>query len=282
MNPPIIIMGMHRSGTSLVARLLESLGLFIGAFKDSNHESYFFQTINDWLLRIAGGSWDNPCAFDRLLQNNEAHNIVLNHTGKVLNSFHNIRYAGLKHFRRHGKCDGYDLMWGWKDPRNSITLPIWLKLFPEARVIHVCRHGIDVAHSLHTRQKTWFRRAERPNTFRRIRYLLRPFGGIYLRSVGFQTYEEGIDLWAIYMQRAYDNMALLRNSALDIRYEDLLLEPEKTIRQMAEYCGLKLDAEKFPAMLNSIHPDRAYAYRKECDLTKLAALHSQTLNRFGY
>ena len=25
--------------------------------------------------------------------------------------------------------------WGWKDPRNSITLPLWLRLYPEAKII---------------------------------------------------------------------------------------------------------------------------------------------------
>lgn len=52
MNPPVIIIGMHRSGTSLVARLLDVLGLFLGKYKDENHEARLFISINDWFLRV--------------------------------------------------------------------------------------------------------------------------------------------------------------------------------------------------------------------------------------
>ncbi len=30
--------------------------------------------------------------------------------------------------------------WGWKDPRNTFTLPMWLSIFPKARVLHVLRN----------------------------------------------------------------------------------------------------------------------------------------------
>ena len=41
-RPPIVIIGMHRSGTSIVTRMLEQLGLFVGKKKDMNHEALFF------------------------------------------------------------------------------------------------------------------------------------------------------------------------------------------------------------------------------------------------
>jgi hypothetical protein len=52
------------------------------------------------------------------------------------------------------------MAWGWKDPRNSITLPVWLKLFPDARVIHIVRNGVDVAESLYRRQQRGFQEAK--------------------------------------------------------------------------------------------------------------------------
>ncbi|MBK8351014.1 MAG: hypothetical protein IPL21_04765 [Saprospirales bacterium] len=38
---PIIILGMHRSGTTMITKMLENLGLFVGAEKEINHESLF-------------------------------------------------------------------------------------------------------------------------------------------------------------------------------------------------------------------------------------------------
>lgn len=273
---------MHRSGTSLVARLLDALGLFLGRYKDANHESKLFISINDWFLRIAGGAWDNPEAIDRLLHNQEARRIVLKHTMKSMNSWHRIRYSGFKYLRSYKKNMGYDILWGWKDPRNTITLPLWLELFPEAKVIHICRHGVDVAQSLCTRQVLWLGRARTPNNYRRAKYLIRPFGEIYLRSVGFQKHVEGLELWNSYMQRAKTSMMLLKNRAIEIRYEDLLQEPEKNIRQLNDFCQLKNDSQNISDALEIIRPAQAFAYKRNQALAILAADNAELLNKFGY
>ena len=41
---------------------------------------------------------------------------------------------------------------GWKDPRNTFTLDLWLKLFPNAKIINIMRHPLDVSQSLLVRQ----------------------------------------------------------------------------------------------------------------------------------
>src|SRR5699024_9625556 len=43
---PIIVVGMHRSGTSLLSRVLSDIGVFMGNDLSINHESSFFQKIN--------------------------------------------------------------------------------------------------------------------------------------------------------------------------------------------------------------------------------------------
>ena len=47
---PVIIIGMHRSGTSMLTRLLEKAGLFVGHEKENNWEAWFFPKINQWLF----------------------------------------------------------------------------------------------------------------------------------------------------------------------------------------------------------------------------------------
>ena len=51
---------MHRSGTTMLSKLLEQFGLFVGSKKEENDESLFFYKLNEWLLRQANASWDNP------------------------------------------------------------------------------------------------------------------------------------------------------------------------------------------------------------------------------
>ena len=46
---------------------------------------------------------------------------------------------------------GQPINWGWKDPRTTITFPIWLQVFPKAKILHILRNGVDVAISIYRR-----------------------------------------------------------------------------------------------------------------------------------
>jgi hypothetical protein len=69
----VCVLGMHRSGTSLIARILNLLGLFLGpdqhlmkATEDNPRGYWEHQTISDLneeILRCLGGSWDAPPQF---------------------------------------------------------------------------------------------------------------------------------------------------------------------------------------------------------------------------
>ena len=69
---PIIIIGMSRSGTSMLTRMLGSLGLFCGSKLTNNHEAVFFRELNDWLLTQCSGGLENPGTMQNLLQDSEA------------------------------------------------------------------------------------------------------------------------------------------------------------------------------------------------------------------
>src|SRR5437899_8959248 len=45
-------------------------------------------------------------------------------------------------------------LWGWKDPRNSLTLPFWQDLLPGLRTLIVVRNPLEVAHSMRERNGT--------------------------------------------------------------------------------------------------------------------------------
>src|SRR5213080_3238457 len=66
----VIIAGMHRSGTSMVARIASLLGVHFGPERDlmtatiDNPEGYFenwgFVKLHNALLDLLGASWKNP------------------------------------------------------------------------------------------------------------------------------------------------------------------------------------------------------------------------------
>lgn len=141
---PVCITGMHRSGTSMVANLLSSCGLHLGAestligtSRDNLHgywENREFVRINNGILSDFGSGWDYP---QRL--SGEWHR-----NGSLLR-YRERAEALLKDFN---DCEP----WGWKDPRSSLTLPFWLSLLPQTRVVICLRNPLEVIHSLHRRR----------------------------------------------------------------------------------------------------------------------------------
>jgi hypothetical protein len=140
---PVCILGMHRSGTSMVALLLAECGLYLGHERDlmppgpdnpaGFGENLRFVDVNERLLAALGGTWDavpelNPGWLERndvTLLHAEADELV----------------------RAFGECEP----WGWKDPRSSVTFPFWERVAGPLEVVVCVRDPLEVALSLQRR-----------------------------------------------------------------------------------------------------------------------------------
>ena len=278
MNNPIVVVGMHRSGTSLVSRLLDKSGILMGKDLQSDHESKFFIGLNKWVYENAGADWARPAAVAELVAFEPAREKVEQYLRARVSSSASRKYSGQPH--SNGLFD-LDCPWGWKDPRNGPALPFWTSIWPEMRIIHVVRHGVDVAASLHTRSKrNW---SEDVNRFER--WL--PFFGWrsnkppIRRGQRAATLSHALDFWA--EQMAIEQTVLEgRENILAIRYEDLLTDSEPILRQILEHISVPADPELLNHLEGMVDSSRAYAYRGDDKLTDFAEQNSQTLQRFGY
>lgn len=154
-GPPLIVVGMHRAGTSMVAAMLGRLGLdMCGAaipssppdadlLRSGYAEAPAYFTLNEQLLYAAGASWCRP---ERFLERREE-------PGFAVAAVAALAGAAWGPLRRGAAGPGGP--WGWKDPRNSLTLPFWLMLFPQAGVLHVRRDPEAASASLHQRASAW-------------------------------------------------------------------------------------------------------------------------------
>jgi hypothetical protein len=136
----LVVLGMHRSGTSLVTRLVSLLGLAVCRDEDllvgykgnprGHWESQSLIDLNDRLLDELGGTWFCPPALDA------------QRTARIL--------------RRHGPqaLDGFlqahpQRPWVWKDPRACVLLPFWSAVLAKrAAYVLVVRHPLEVSDSL--------------------------------------------------------------------------------------------------------------------------------------
>lgn len=131
-DTPVLVLGMHRSGTSCLTGCLQEMGLHLGEVHvwnpfnlKGNRERKDVMALNDALLRDHGGSWDAPVLVDsgNAAQRRERERII-------------------------DELRSGDRPWGFKDPRTLFTLPFWETGLPGAYLVATFRHPLAVADSL--------------------------------------------------------------------------------------------------------------------------------------
>lgn len=274
---PILIIGMHRSGTSMLARILCESGVFMGADAQGNYESVLFMSLNDALLIRCYSTWDNPFGIHLALQNQQTVDGLARFAFNAMRSNAN---SYLRPVGRDGTDDilDIDFVWGWKDPRNTFTLPVWSRIFPNNKIIHVMRHGVDVANSLF--QRDWVQFHKDDNTYWPALSVLKDRLGLHHSRRGW-TLEQAFTLWEEYVETATQHIKSRGENALQIRYEDLLQDPQPNLEKVLRFCGLA-PGEISPDLIASFDPNRAYAYKREPRLSEFATKWRKTLSRFGY
>ncbi|WP_067560812.1 sulfotransferase family protein [Halofilum ochraceum] len=284
-RPPIIIIGMHRSGTSLLTRVLGQAGLFMGRGASRNEEAGFTNAVNAWLLHQASATWDRPESVDWLLEDESLRPWLTDYLGGIVRGPASVRFLGARRWLRYRGLDQVAEPWGWKDPRNTCTLPLWLDLFPEARVLHIVRHGVDVAESLRVRREREVGRRTRRYERHRNLYCWNPFAP-KRRGFGPQarcaTLDGAFDLWEYYVARAREHTTVLGSRALEVQYESVLLNPRDELSRVLSFCGVELSADQINEIGARVDPSRAYAFRRNRATSAFADEVASRLERLGY
>ncbi|MFM7136546.1 MAG: sulfotransferase family protein, partial [Planctomycetota bacterium] len=136
----VAILGMHRSGTSLLAGTLQQCGLELGdvntqapANEKGNRESWLLMALHEDLLRKAGGFWHTP----------PVRPVIWTRLHEAMRRLFIDEFAGIP-------------LWGFKDPRLLHLLDGWLEVLPELETVGIFRHPLEVAESLRKRTPSLF------------------------------------------------------------------------------------------------------------------------------
>jgi hypothetical protein len=132
-----IITGMHRSGTSLTASLMQSAGVHIGeklmGASPSNRKGHFenldFVSFHEYALRCQGISQEGWT----IQKNIQTPQQLLDKAKLIIAE------------NERSDC------WGWKDPRTTLFLDLWRNLLPQAYFIFTYRSPWEVIDSLYRR-----------------------------------------------------------------------------------------------------------------------------------
>tara|TARA_Y100001970_G_scaffold124890_1_gene154636 strand:+ start:27101 stop:27940 length:840 start_codon:yes stop_codon:yes gene_type:complete len=258
---PIIITGMHRSGTSLLSNILMKQGVFMGSKLDSNNESIFFQRINKWILSCIGSSWDNPQTLKDL--DNEDINVIINRLGKALNSrFSKSLFLGKKDLIYNKSLNEIDIVWGWKDPVNTFTLFIWKQIFPNSKIININRHPLDVSTSLINRESN-LKSKDKESLFPEFLSSLLPVlsinKGDVLSSFNIKNINDGLKLYKKYFDEIESNKNLY--DVLDIKYEYLIMDSNKVLNEIFDYLDMNISDDEYQDIERILDKSRVYAFK---------------------
>ncbi|WP_017221013.1 glycosyltransferase [Moritella dasanensis] len=216
----VMVLGMHRSGTSAITKGLETLGVSLSENvlpeSEANKKGYWEDlevlSINEKLLHYAGLEWYSPSPFpiDKL-----AEPFCLDLIDKATSLLN-------RKLSEH-------LLWGFKEPRSSRLLPFWLAVFKRAEIkpkfILAIRNPLDVAFSLEKRDK-----------FSRL---------------------HSFHLWLLHVIPNLEALTEFDSAIVD--FSSLLAEPEKTMNYIAERLNLPVN-EKLLSQFSENHLDSSLCH----------------------
>ncbi len=267
----------------MLAGKLQDAGLFLGwRQQDEHHEAILFQGLNDWLLQQAGGSWDHPMPVRDLIDNPEARAVAVSYLRYSMRTPRAVSYLGPTSYLRIRDVADSSVPWGWKDPRSSFTLPLWLDVFPDAKIVHVMRHGVDVARSLQVRSEAIVATSRQRFERKKWQYSLWGKRSGFTRGLRFSSLEDGVALWDDYTTEARRHVAELGDRAHELHYESFLREPVDCMAELMAFCGLGAPTPSLRASLATVDARRARAYETDPDLAALAHREQERLTRHGY
>jgi hypothetical protein len=264
-RPPVLILGAHRSGTTATARALELLGLQIGQGLDSHHESKALQSLHEKYLQRLGAAWHRPGPFLEWMETSEGERDCLEYLRKnthddfrrLFGYRNNPRDLWLFARLKLGAA------WGWKEPRTTLFAPMWLRLFPDARVLEVIRHPLAVATSIRQRELQ-FRAGGDPPT------------------PGLDQLDYCLRLALNYVELG-GRLVSLTPHYRRIRFEDIQANPDHVLDDLAGFCDLHPTRPRLVQAAASIRPASSRWRDDLPDETARQLLSSHPLvERLGY
>lgn len=140
----ILVLGMHRSGTSMVTRLINLMGAYfgpegsIGEITADNPKGFWERPevfrLNDAIFAAHGCTWSNLARWEPAMATQIPDKLLYNMKKTIL---------GLDAFRP----------WVLKDPRLCLLLPGWLPHLEVPIALIVYRNPLEIAVSLNKRDK---------------------------------------------------------------------------------------------------------------------------------
>ncbi len=213
----VVVLGMHRSGTSMIGGVLFMLGVDMGkkllGKQWSNPLGHFedkrFYVLNKRILQAAGGSWNSVPSAEAILAQEQkfAEDI------RILIEKRNSE------------------IWGWKDPRTNLTIELYLSYLTNPYFLVCHRNHEEIVKSLKRRDDMEHK-----------------------ENLGINEAKKLIEVYKRRIEAFFTKYSDLPK--LDLIYDSVINEPQKWVKEIIEFLELESTEEQRRRAINFIKPKK--------------------------
>ncbi|MEP1382344.1 MAG: sulfotransferase [Paraglaciecola sp.] len=203
-----IVLGMHKSGTTLISRILHESGINMGEFdasvsydKGNQYEREEFQIINKEILKCG---------------NAHSTDVIEPLKGSYLND----EFTGSINAIEKQLNVEYD-NWGFKDPRTCLTYSFWNTNLPDHQLIYVFRSPIEI----------WNHYRKKIPKYRMLKRFIASY--------------KAVKAWYIYNNEAFNIVADSSKKQYLIEYSEFM-NSKQSIERLSEFIGVTLKDSRDP------------------------------------
>jgi len=201
-----VVLCIAHSGSSMLAGTMHQMGIHMTKQpekKDDWHprgtwERHDFMTMNNKIIDRAVGSWNNPPPLEKILE--------LVNDEKLTEDIKKL------------VDDNKQELWGWKDPRTCLTIPLWHPYLPDP-------HYLVLRRDLKAMVGSWTYSTYSSK-----------FG-----DIGKKEAERIIK----YCYYKIDDFIIDKENVIEFYYEEMLENSERELKRLAEFVGGKVNESAF-------------------------------------
>lgn len=251
---PIIVLGRGKSGTRLLPRCLENIGVAMSIKP-----------------QMTSGDVDD-FVFRKIVKQLARKNLFVDHAQDVSNAdFELFQKSALRLYQKIAKNSNSVNAWGWKYPETYLIAPLVFRCFPHARFIHIIRDGRDVAFRQHL--------TDDPST---------PLGHDILQSLNALDQPQHIRAalsWKFQVEKyARFTQQIPQHNQLELRYEAFCANPLASFERIAEFLDIRMTNKSIDFVKSWIKPEHIKQHRGEDkdQVKEVEKLLQNTLEFFNY
>ena len=268
-RPPIFILGVPRSGTTLLRMMMDSHPeIMCGPEAPwiTNQQLDWAPSLRSLTLFLTRNEWGAVKAF-KGVEKDLIYQLMANFIDEIMSAS----------ARSHGK-----IQWAEKTPRNIIALPFLYQLFPHAKFVHIYRDGRDVALSTIGKWKTI------PVSDKKVK----------------NNYRNALQRWVDWNQKFWKDAEKVSLNYISLKYEDLATSPQQEMARLLDFIGVEwsdmllspyaqehdivtMKGEGMQTFFNRKSIDTASLYRWKKELNwfqkrTTKSIAEETLSKLGY